>query len=293
MFYAHGGFGPEPASEGQRRFLHDRAGFAALIERCDAMATRPGDRVGYAPHSLRAASAADLSALAKALPGRRVHIHVAEQTREVEDCKAFSGARPVEYLLDHAEVGASWCLIHATHLTADEIAGIARSGAVVGLCPITEANLGDGLFPAPDFLEQGGGIGIGTDSNVAIGVASELRCLEYGQRLFERARNVLAVEQGSTGDQLFARALAGGAQALDAPKPVIAPGAPCDLVALADPFSLGTDGPQTLDRWLFGSDITVGDVWVSGQHLVQGGRHAARDRIRARFAAAVRRVLAD
>ncbi|MBR9837236.1 MAG: formimidoylglutamate deiminase [Rhodobacteraceae bacterium] len=291
VFYAHGGFGPAPASDGQRRFLHDRDAFLGLVERCDAMA-RAGDVVGYAPHSLRAADAADLRALAEALPGRKVHIHVAEQVKEVEDCLAFCNRRPVERLYETAEVTADWCLIHATHLTPGEVALIARSGAVVGLCPVTEANLGDGVFPAPDFLARGGRYGVGTDSNVRISLAEELRLLEYGQRLTARARNVLATEEGSTGTQLFRQALAGGAQALGAPAPEIAEGAVADLVALHDPLALGTGGAETLDRWIFGPEVAVSDVWVRGRHLVQDGRHVAREAVAARFAKAVRKVLA-
>ncbi|MGY9046008.1 hypothetical protein P775_25155 [Puniceibacterium antarcticum] len=292
VFYAHGGFGPVPAGAGQRRFLHGFESFLELISHCDALATRPGDLVGYAPHSLRAASGADLSALVAALPGRRVHIHIAEQVKEVEDCIAFSGQRPVDWLFDHAEVTPDWCLIHATHLTEGEVARIAASGAVAGLCPVTEANLGDGIFAGRAFLEAGGRIGLGTDSNVQIGLAGELQALEYSQRLSLRERNVMTPQPGSTGQQLFDAALAGGAQALGAGDPVIAVGAPADLVALDDPFQLGTDGAQTLDRWIFGRDIRVRDVWVRGAHLVQEGRHVARDAIAQRYVQVVRDVLA-
>ncbi len=291
VFYARGGFGPVPAGEGQRRFLHAPDAFLRLIERCDALASRAGDVVGYAPHSLRAASAEDLAALTEALPGRRVHIHIAEQMREVEDSIAFSGQRPVDWLFDHVDVTPDWCLIHATHLSETEVTRIAASGAVAGLCPVTEANLGDGIFPGRAFLEAGGRFGIGTDSNVRIGLSGELRTLEYSQRLALRERNVMTPVPGSTGAQLFSAALAGGAQALGAPDPVIAVGAPADLVALYDPFTLGSDGAQMLDRWIFGRDIRVRDVWVRGAHLVQEGRHAARDGIAERYSAAVRAVL--
>ncbi|WP_172330853.1 formimidoylglutamate deiminase [Mangrovicoccus sp. HB161399] len=291
VFYAHGGFGPAPAVEGQRRFLHGRDAFLRLVEACDGM-RREGDVVGYAPHSLRAASAEDLAVLAEALPDRPVHIHVAEQVKEVDDCLAFCGRRPVEYLMDMAEVGPRWCLIHATHLTAEEVSGIAASGAVAGLCPVTEANLGDGFFPAPDFLAQDGRFGIGTDSNVRISLAEELRVLEYGQRLIHRERNALAAEQGSTGEQLFLRALAGGAQATGADAPQIAPGAAADLAALEDPLGLDVTGPQMLDRWIFGRDLAVGELWAQGRHVVTGGRHRARDAVAARYAKVVNRVLA-
>ncbi|WP_367717411.1 formimidoylglutamate deiminase [Nitratireductor sp. GISD-1A_MAKvit] len=291
VFYAHGGFGPKPAGEGQRRFLHDIDAFIALIERCDKRITRPQDRVGFAPHSLRAASHEDLTALTAALPGRRLHIHISEQVKEVEDCLDHHGQRPVEWLLDNFDVGADWCLIHATHLTERETARLAACGAVAGLCPVTEANLGDGLFPAPDFLNAGGRIAIGTDSNVRIDVAEELRVLEYGQRLTKRARNVLAEEGGSTGRRLLDAALAGGAQALDAPSPEIAVDAPADLVSLSDPLDLAPNGDNLIDRWVFGRDVDVDHVWAAGEHVVQHGRHVRRDAVQHRFGEVLRRVL--
>ncbi|TDH39329.1 formimidoylglutamate deiminase [Pseudohoeflea suaedae] len=290
VFYAHGGFGPRAPDEGQRRFLHSVARFVDLVGRCDARRSRAQDRVGFAPHSLRAASHQDLSQLCEALPGRKLHIHIAEQVQEVEDCQAFSGRRPVEWLLDNFDVNENWCLIHATHMTEAETRHVAASNAVAGLCPVTEANLGDGLFPAPEFLEAGGRIAIGTDSNVRIDVAEELRILEYGQRLQSRARNVLAEEGGSTGRRLFDAALSGGAQALDAPTPELAAGAPADLVGLRDPLGLD-QGDALLDRWIFGRDTGVSDVWAAGAHVVQAGRHIRRDEVQSRFADVLKRVL--
>ncbi|MFO1209364.1 MAG: formimidoylglutamate deiminase [Amaricoccus sp.] len=290
VFYAHGGFGPAPAGPGQRRFLNDLDRYARLVERCGALLTRPQDRLGIAPHSLRAVAPDELAALTAAVPGRPVHIHVAEQTQEVDDCLAHSGARPVEWLLANAPVGADWCLIHATHLTPAETRGIADSRAVVGLCPITEANLGDGIFPAEAYLAAGGAIGVGTDSNVEITAAGELRLLEYSQRLATRARNVTA-RAGSTGARLFAAAVAGGSQALGAPAPVIAAGAVADLVGLADPMELGMADDRNLDRWVFGRDLRVADVWAAGRHLVEGGRHIHRAEAERNAARAIRRVL--
>ena len=254
--------------------------------------TRPLDRMGIAPHSLRAVSGPDLGRLVQAHPAGPVHIHIAEQQREVADSVAQSGQRPVEWLLAHQPVDSRWCLIHATHLTDAERRGIAVSGAVVGLCPITEANLGDGLFPAVEFLAGGGRVGIGTDSNVEITAAGELRLLEYGQRLFHRQRNLLAGGEGSTGAALVQAALAGGAQALGAPDPVIAPGAPADLLALHDDACLPIAGDSLIDRWVFGRDITVAEVWAAGRHLVQAGRHIHRDRVAHRYRAALRDLLA-
>ena len=277
VFYAHGGFGPKPAGDAQRRFLHDPDSFARLIQACDAM-TRPQDRVGLAPHSLRAATIAEITDLAQAFPNRPFHIHIAEQQQEVEDCLAFTRQRPVDHLLTHAPVSANWCLIHATHLTDAELRGIAATHAVAGLCPITEANLGDGIFPAEPFLAAGGRIGLGTDSNVQITAAGEARMLEYSQRLTHRARNVCA-DHGSTGARLFHGAAMGGAQALGAPAPFIAPGAPADLVALHDPMGLDMADDRLLDRWIFGTDLRVADVWATGHHLVRAGHHIARAHI--------------
>jgi formimidoylglutamate deiminase len=288
VFYAHGGFGGAPAGEGQRRFLHDLDAFDRLMEACAARLTRPQDRLGLAPHSLRAATLEEIRRLATAWPDRPVHIHTAEQLREVEECLALSGARPVEWLLDQVPVAPDWCLIHATHLTGAEVAGIVASGAVAGLCPITEANLGDGIFPADDFLTADGMFGIGTDSNVAISVAQELRMLEYSQRLAHHGRNI-CTQAGSTGLSLFRGALTGGARALAAPDPEIAAGAPADLVALHDPLDLSQPG-TLLDRWIFGSGIEVADVWAAGIHLVHDGRHRDRQRVRQEAAKALSRL---
>jgi formiminoglutamate deiminase len=289
VFYAHGGIGGAPATEGQRRFLHDLDGFERLMAACAARLSRPQDRLGLAPHSLRGATLDEIRRLAATWPGRPFHIHVAEQVKEVEDCLAHAGVRPVELLLDQAPVGPDWCLIHATHLTGSEVAGVLRSGAVAGLCPVTEANLGDGTFPAAEFLSRGGAFGVGTDSNVAISVAEELRMLEYSQRLAHRGRNICA-ETGSTGMALFGAALRGGAQALGAPVPELAAGAPTDLVALADPLAL--DHPESLiDRWIFGRGIRVASVWAAGSLVVEQGRHRDRDRIESAAARVLRRLL--
>ncbi|MFN4131010.1 MAG: formimidoylglutamate deiminase, partial [Paracoccaceae bacterium] len=289
VFYAHGGFGPKQAGDGQRRFLHDTDSFARLVQTCDQLA-RPQDRIGLAPHSLRAATMSQITELAQAFPDRPFHIHIAEQVREVEDCLAFTRQRPVDHLLTHAPVTPDWCLIHATHLTAAEVQGIAATGAVAGLCPITEANLGDGIFPAESFFAAGGRFGLGTDSNVQITAAGEARMLEYSQRLHHRARNICA-NHGSTGAQLFHGAATGGAQALAAPAPHLAPGAPADLVALHDPMALDMADDRLLDRWIFGTDLTVADVWASGAHLVHRGRHIHRDRIRDLASAACRALI--
>jgi formimidoylglutamate deiminase len=297
VFYAHGGFGEAPAGPAQRRFLSTPEIFSRLLERArTAAAGLEGGVVGVAPHSLRAATMAQIAAIVPLAQGGPVHIHVAEQVREVEDCRAVHGTGPLALLLDGAEVDARWCLVHATHATAPELARLAARGAVVGLCPITEANLGDGVFPAADFQAIGGRLGIGSDSNVLIDAAEELRMLEYGQRLTRRGRNLLAgAGRPSTGASLYLAALAGGAQALGVPAADLAPGAAADLVSLdlAHPALAGRDGDALLDGWIFAArGGAVDGVWRAGVKRVSGGRHHDREAIAARFCGVIRRVLA-
>ncbi len=287
VFYAYSGFGGRAPEAGQRRFVTDLDQFARLFEDCrQAASTLPDALVGVAPHSLRAVDRDQLSALAQLADGAPVHIHIAEQTREVDDCLAHYGARPVEWLLDNAPVGPAWCLVHATHADEREIAAIAASGAVVGLCPITEANLGDGIFPADEFLNAGGRIGVGSDSNVLIDMTEELRLLEYGQRLTHRARNVLAsAATRSTGRRLFDAALSGGSQALGAPGG-IAVGHSADIIALdaAHPALVEKHGDAILDSLIFaGGRTLISDVWRHGRHVVTEGRHTERERIERRY----------
>ena len=291
VFYAHANFGAESPSQGQRRFISDLDGFARLLEGCRAVAARlEGANVGVAPHSLRAVAPEELAGVCAMAGTGPIHIHVAEQVKEVEDCLAWSGARPVAWLLDHAPVDTRWCCIHATHMNDQETEGLAKAGAVAGLCPVTEANLGDGIFNAAAFRDFGGRFGIGTDSNIRLGVADELRQLEYAQRLLHRARNILAVAGGSTGRALFDGAVAGGAAALQADSEGIAPGAPANVVTLDAtlPGFAGCEEDSILDAWIFGAAVQAVDcVWVRGRKLVEGGRHKARARIGARFRAAM------
>ena len=294
VFYNRAGFDGAPAGEAQRRFTCGLDRYAALVEASvRAVAGLDGANLGLAPHSLRAATPEELRAVAVLATGRPVHIHAAEQLREVDDSVAHRGARPVEWLLDHLPVDARWCVIHATHLAGAESGRLARSGAVAGLCPVTEANLGDGIFPAPGFLAAGGRFGIGTDSNVSIDVAGELRQLEYSQRLAFKARNVLAAPGGSTGAALHAGALAGGAAALGQGPAGIVEGASFDLVSLdAEHPALAGHGADTaLDAWVFGAGAGLVDaVWTRGVKRVEGGRHRARDAVRRRYAAAMARL---
>ena len=290
VFYAHAGFGGTPPGEGQRRFVNDRDSFARLLDRCRALtAALPGGVTGVAPHSLRAVTPEELSAVVALAGEGPVHIHIAEQVKEVEDSIAWSGRRPVKWLMENQPVDARWCLIHATHMTEAETRAMARTGAIAGLCPVTEANLGDGTFPAPGFLAEGGRFGVGSDSNVLIGLPDELRQLEYSQRLAHRARNVLAAPGGSTGRALFDAALAGGAAALGVTAGLAA-GNAADFVGLLPRHGLELAGDGLLDAWIFANGAAVDCVWVQGSKQVEGGRHVARERIARRFGAAMRRL---
>ncbi len=295
-FYAHGGCGGHPAKPGQVRFLSDLDGYWRLLEASARhVAAVPGAVLGIAPHSLRAADAGELRALVEGWPAGPIHIHAAEQTAEVDECVAWSGARPVQWLTDHMPLDERWCLIHCTHMTPEESAALARSGAVAGLCPITEANLGDGIFEAPRFLEAGGRFGIGSDSNVRIALGEELRTLEYGQRLRERKRNRLGPAGASTGRYLFDAARRGGAQALGLNSGAIAPGCTADIVILDGdhPVLAGRTGDAVLDSWVFAAgDGAVREVFAGGSRVVTGGRHVRRDDLLDRFRATMRRLLA-
>ena len=294
VFYARAGFGGAPAQAEQRRFVNDLAAYAELVADCrrflDGRAV-----VGVAPHSLRAATPEELSAVVAIAGDAPIHIHIAEQTGEVDACIAWSGARPVRWLLDHAEVDERWCLVHATHVDEEEVLALAGSGAVAGLCPITEANLGDGVFPARAYLDADGRFGVGSDSNVEITVTGELRMLEYSQRLAERSRNVCARRGSSAGGALFSGAAAGGAQALGRSSGAIAPGDAADIVSLRSdsPLVAGRLDDAILDTWIFGGLRGLVDgVWSGGSKVVSDGRHARREPIAARFGQTLRRLAA-
>ncbi len=297
VLYMRAGFDGAPLEPAQRRFAADEEKLLAILE---SLRWHGRDwttlRVGIAPHSLRAVPVEVVRHIAGALPeDTLIHIHVAEQMREVEDCIAATGGRPVELLMAEAPVGPSWCLVHATHVEQDELTDIAASGAIAGLCPITEANLGDGVFPLAEFLTSGGRFGIGSDSNVALNPWEELRLLEYGQRLVHGRRCLSLPEDraGSVGAALLRAALAGGAAALGHPAGVIAPGFRADLLVLdrdrlAQPEAEEDD---ILDSAVFGSaSPPVRDVMVAGIWRVAAGRHAAEGPARAAFLAALRRV---
>lgn len=296
VFYAHAGFGGRAPDDGQRRFVNDVDRFARLMEASRrAVAACDGGLVGVAPHSLRAVTPEELAAILPLAEAGPVHVHVAEQTKEVEDCLAWSGLRPVQWLLDHAAVDRRWCLVHATHMTDDETRAMAATGAVAGLCPVTEANLGDGTFNAAMFRGAGGRFGVGTDSNVLIAVADELRQLEYSQRLRHRARNVMtSTPSSSTGRALFDGALAGGAQALGVAGGLAA-GLAADIVSLdAENLALaGRSDDALLDGWIFASARSAVDcVWTSGRKVVTNGRHHQAESVAAGFRRRLQGLLA-
>lgn len=292
VFYAHGGFGGRPTGEGQRRFVSDLDLFGRIVEGARrGVAALANGQVGIAPHSLRAVEPGELVELAQRHGDGPIHIHIAEQTAEVDDCLAATGARPVDRLLDVAPVDRRWCLIHATHVTDAEVARMAASQAVAGLCPITEADLGDGIFPAVDFLAAGGRFGVGSDSNVLISLPQELRLLEQSQRLRDRARNRLAAPPHSTGRTLFEGAARGGAQALGSDIGRLAVGASADWVVLDGdhPALVARSDDALLDAWIFAAaGNPVRDVWVAGRQVVVEGRHVARDRVEAAWRSVVR-----
>jgi formimidoylglutamate deiminase len=294
-FYAHGGFGGAEPQKRQRRFINGRDRFADIVAASrKAVKALPGGTVGVAPHSLRAVTPEELAWLVELSRGSVIHIHIAEQTKEVEDCIAWSGRRPVEWLLEHTALDERWCLVHATHINDAEIQAVAASGAVVGLCPITEANLGDGIFPAAAFLAHAGRIGIGSDSNVLLDAAEEFRTLEYSQRLAHRGRNVLASAAGrSTGRTLFDSALAGGAQVLNSARGLMA-GASLDVVSLSteQPELVQRREDDILDSWIFSGGRRVVDcVWRAGEKVVVNGRHRHRDAIVARYRRTLKNLL--
>lgn len=292
VFYAHAGFGGTAPTEGQRRFINSVAQFEKLIAACNETAkTRDGMVVGVAPHSLRAVTPDELTHVSKMAGANPIHIHIAEQLLEVNDCIKWSGQRPVEWLLNHADVSDQWCLVHATHMTENETTRMAQARAIAGLCPITEGNLGDGTFPAETFLAQGGQFGIGSDSNVQISIPSELRQLEYSQRLQHNSRNAIANISSSTGRTIFDHALKGGARAL-ATDYGIAAGKTANFVSLDTSEASYLSGDHILDAWIFAETIKVEDVWVRGRKVVRQGRHIARGQIAPKFQQTMKNLLA-
>ena len=280
VLYSHAGFGGQAPNDGQRRFINSTEQYLKLQQQLKPLlAQQPAQALGLCFHSLRAVTPEQihevLAASDKTCP---VHIHIAEQQKEVDDCLVWSGKRPIQWLFDNVEVDQRWCLVHATHADADEVGRMAQSKAVAGLCLTTEANLGDGIFPAVDYLARGGRLGIGSDSHVSLSVVEELRWLEYGQRLRDQRRNRLyRGDQPMVGRTLYDAALAGGAQAMGQPVAGLAVGQRADWLVLDgnDPYLATARDDAILNRWLFaGGDRQVRDVLVNGQWVVRDGHHA-------------------
>ena len=292
VIYEQGGVDGRALSGGQLRFGSSSDTYAAVLDGAGrALAGLPDAVLGVAPHSLRAVSRATLDRVADMTTGP-IHIHIAEQLAEVAEVQAAWGARPVDWALANLALDARWCMIHATQMTPAETTALARTGAVAGLCPITEANLGDGIFDAPGWLASGGAFGVGTDSNVRVSLAEELRLLEYSQRLQHKARAVMA-DNRSTGRLLWDGATKGGAQAAGRRAGRIAVGEWADLLALdtGDVRLEGLHGDAVLDAFVFaGRDGLVTDLWSAGRHIVRAGQHSARDAVADRFRATLRRL---
>ena len=301
--YMTGGFDGRPLSERQRRFGHDVDAYLGLVERLRGQDSSR-IRTGLCFHSLRAVPESAMRAVLEATRGQvmPIHIHIAEQIGEVQDCLALRNARPVEWLVDRMPVDFRWTLVHATHLLESEVQGVAKSGATVAICTTTEANLGDGLFPLRAYLDAGGQFGVGSDSHISVSPVEELRWLEYGQRLSARRRNIaVQPRQTSTGECLFAHALAGGArgtmQAVGALEGSDGngPGTRADFLVLDEhaPELAGATPANLLDRWIFsGNRNLVRETWVGGERVVDGGRHRHRAAIETRYRAALATLLA-
>lgn len=288
VLYEQGGCDGRALAGGQKRFGHSIDEFANLYANAKKMIAdyQPQMSIGIAPHSLRAVSRESLRAAVTLADGQPLHLHIAEQDAEVIEVQAAWNARPVEWLLHNQPVDQSWCLIHATQMIPAETKAMAKTNAVAGLCPITESNLGDGIFDGVVYQDHHGAWGVGTDSNVRISLSEELRTLEYSQRLQNKCRAVYADDNRSTGRELLGHALAGGAQALQRESGSIAVGQLADLIALDESSSalLAVEKDQWLDAWIFANDDgLVRDVWSSGRRLVQGGRHVNREKIEQRY----------
>lgn len=300
VLYQTGGFGGQPPAQGQRRFIRSTGSMLQLLERLRPLCDAQGARLGLAPHSLRAVPPDALREAVAGLhtldPTAPVHIHIAEQTGEVDACLAWSGQRPVEWLLDHAQVDSRWCLVHATHMTPDEYRRAAQTGAVAGLCPTTEANLGDGLFDGPAWLAAGGSWGIGSDSHATVNAAEELMMLEYGQRLARRQRNILASAQHPhVATAMTLQAVAGGARASGRPQAGLQAGAPADFVVLdgAHLALQGLGAPDMLSAHVFGSHRTsaIDAVYARGVQRVSRGAHPLHEPAARAFVAARSQVI--
>ncbi len=296
VLYMSGGFDGRALGERQRRFGHEVDGYLRLL---DVLRAEENDmlRIGCALHSLRAVPPDAMREVVAALPSdSRIHIHIAEQLGEVQDCLALRNARPVEWLLDNAAVDARWTLVHATHLTGGETLGIARSGATVAICTTTEGNLGDGLFPLRSYLDAGGAWGVGSDSHISVSPIEELRWLEYGQRLATHHRNIaVRPESSSVGETLFHGVMASAQASTGHRTGTLGVGEHADYLVLDTdaPQFAGAQAGDAIDRWIFsGNRNLVRDVSVAGRQVVGNGLHRDRDAIAARYRETMQMLLA-
>lgn len=298
VLYSYSGFGSQEPNHSQRRFVNTTDSYLDLLERLKPhLAIKRAQRLGICFHSLRAVSPEQINVVLNAVHlDQPIHIHIAEQLKEVSDCLAWAGRRPLQWLYENVSIDKHWCLVHATHANSNEIAAMAHSGAVAGLCLTTEANLGDGIFPAVDYFRQGGRFGIGSDSHVSLSVVEELRWLEYGQRLRDQRRNRLYCDdQPMIGRNLYDAALSGGAQALGQCVGTLEVGKRADLLVLNgdNPYIATAKGNEILNRWLFaGSDTQICDVMVNGQWVIKNGHHAEEERSARDFTNVLKSLLA-
>ena len=295
VFYMQGGLNGKKLAEGQLRFGNELEQYLRILDQTqNSLRNAPKDYLlGMAPHSLRAVSPEFLKEIVEARSSDTVHIHIAEQLKEVEEIQTHFDARPVEWLLNNIAVDSRWCLIHATHMTQEETQNLAKSGAVVGLCPITEANLSDGVFDGTELLLSRGKYGIGSDSNVRISLTEELRLLEYSQRLVRKERNVMTSKTGSVGRALYDDSLTGGAQALARKSGSIVPGNWADLLTLdAEALTLsGCTEDEILDRWIFsGDDSLVREAWSAGRQMVADGQHIRHEEIELKYRSVIQQI---
>jgi formimidoylglutamate deiminase len=299
VLYQFGGFGGAKINGQQNRFTQTTDDFVTLVNGLMKRASEMnGVRIGVAPHSLRAVDHTSLTELLEAIPvDMPCHIHISEQILEVTECLEWSGQRPVQWLSNNVDLSERWCLVHATHLVPREITSIAKSGAVVGLCPITEANLGDGIFPAPEYMDQGGKIAVGSDSNVLVSLAEECRLLEYGQRLSRQSRNILGHKGISTGERIFKEAVLGGHQALGGPEsPGLIIGGKANFVVLDAKHPALQNKPDwaIVDSWIFaGDNSVVKDVAVDGNMVIIDRHHVSEEQIIKRFGEAMKELVAN
>ncbi|GAB3483301.1 formimidoylglutamate deiminase [Marinomonas epiphytica] len=299
VLYSHSGFGGQAPHKGQARFINSTDQYLNLHQSCETAILQNNQdlkhKLGICFHSLRAVTPQQIHQVLKALPETSpIHIHIAEQQKEVQDCLAWSGRRPIQWLADEVGLNERWCLVHATHMDEQERHQLAQSKAIAGLCPTTEANLGDGIFPAVSYEQAGGSWGIGSDSHVSLSVVEELRTLEYGQRLRDQQRNRLYnANQTNIGEHLFNQALVGGNQACQT-NIGLYQGARADFMVLdsSHPFIATSTPKDRVNRWLFAcNENLIKDVFVAGRALIKDFRHPLEEESKANFIRVIKKVM--